>query len=77
MDLDKKIQAKLNHTFNNGIFFLLNAIPDACLYLDGPNCNYEKVMSIEKAHDIFSSFMQRDGKHRVFCGGIVTTDVQF
>ena len=70
MKLDKNIQGKLNHTFNTGIFLLMNAIPDICLYLDGPKCNYEKTMSIEKAHDMFSDIMQRDGYHRILCGGI-------
>jgi nitrogenase molybdenum-iron protein alpha/beta subunit len=66
----KKIQGKFNHTYLNGLYLVINAIPGAYLLMDSPPCGYDKVSSIEKTHDLFSDLFRENSKHRICCTDI-------
>ncbi|MFW6230609.1 MAG: nitrogenase component 1 [Nanoarchaeota archaeon] len=52
-----------NHTYLTGILLAVNAIKRSYLLIDGPDCTYKKIESIEKNHDFFTKLFRQDGKH--------------
>jgi nitrogenase molybdenum-iron protein alpha/beta subunit len=48
-----------------GVYLAVNAIPDAYLLADGPDCIYYKAHFIHGRHDWRSSLLQISGRHRV------------
>lgn len=54
-----------NHTYLTGIYLGINAIKDAFLLMDGPDCIYKKVELFEKNHDMFSNIFSEEGHHRI------------
>ncbi len=50
-----------------GYFLAVNAVSDACAVVDGPNCVMPKVDFIAGNHDLNSTLLSADGRHRVIC----------
>ncbi len=50
-------------TFFDGLFIATNAVPDACIVLDCPNCGCDKPGKTGVNHDLESSLLSRNG-HR-------------
>ena len=73
--IPKMIQRKLNHTYLNGVYLAINAIPDVYLLLDAPACGYNKLYFIHKTHDLFSDLVRRDSMHRICCTEVKTDDI--
>lgn len=48
-----------------GVYLAVNAVSDACLVVDGPNCALPKADLLAGSHDIFSTLFSPDGAHRV------------
>ncbi|MBN1899511.1 MAG: hypothetical protein JW827_12105 [Spirochaetes bacterium] len=65
----KIIQGKLNHSYLNGVYLALNAIPDAYLLLDGTICAFSGMFSVHKTHDLLSDLVRQNTKHKVCCTG--------
>lgn len=49
-----------------GVYLGINAICDAALLNDGPNCSIPKAEFIYGNHDINSTLFSKDGTHRIF-----------
>ena len=71
----RDIQRKLNYTFLNGVFLVINAIPDAYLLLDAPPCGYNKMYFVHKTHDLFSDLSRRNTTHRICCTEVRPDDI--
>ncbi|MFP4656650.1 MAG: nitrogenase component 1 [Candidatus Woesearchaeota archaeon] len=56
---------KRNHTFLTGMYMAVNAISDAFLIMDGPDCAYKKIELFEKNHDFMTKIFKRDGRHKI------------
>lgn len=63
------IQGKFNHTYLNGVYLAVNAVPDSYLLLDGMICGFSIMFFIHGTHDLFSDLFRQNAKHRVCCVG--------
>lgn len=50
-----------------GVYLAVNAVSDACVIVDGPNCVMPKADFIAGNHDLYSTLLSADGRHRVIC----------
>ena len=50
-----------------GIMLAVNAVADSCLVVDGLNCVLPQNDLIADNHDLFSTLLSEDGRHRVIC----------
>jgi nitrogenase molybdenum-iron protein alpha/beta subunit len=50
-----------------GVYLAVNAVKDACVIVDGPNCVMPKADYIAGNHDLYSTLLAADGRHRVLC----------
>jgi nitrogenase molybdenum-iron protein alpha/beta subunit len=48
-----------------GVYLAVNAIPDAFVLVDGPDCTLYKAHFIHGRHDLESTLLRQDGRHRV------------
>ncbi|TNF34359.1 MAG: hypothetical protein EP329_07355 [Deltaproteobacteria bacterium] len=60
-----KFTRRLSYPYLHGTYFGVNAIQDAYLLVDGPNCGFHKAEHVFGAHDWFSSLLDVSGFHRV------------
>jgi len=60
-----KFTRRLSYPYLHGTYFGVNAIADAYLLVDGPNCGFHKAEHVFGAHDWFSSLLDVSGFHRV------------
>jgi len=60
-----KFTRRLSYPYLHGTYFGVNAIKDAYLLVDGPNCGFHKAEHVFGAHDWFSSLLDVSGFHRV------------
>lgn len=69
---------RLNFPSLMGAYLVVNAIPDAYLLVDGPDCALYKTHFIHGRHDLNSTLLSIDGRHRVcftnVCAQSVTRD---
>ncbi len=56
-----------NLPYQLGVYLAVNAVADACLVVDGPNCVMPKVDFLAGNHDLYSTLLSADGRHRVLC----------
>lgn len=52
-------------TFLDGLYLAVNAVPDSCIVVDGPDGCYMKQEHIHVNHDLFSTLIHPLGLHRV------------
>lgn len=58
-----------------GVYLAVNAVPDAFVLVDGPDCSLDKAHFIHGRHDWESTLLSVDGPHRVaFTGASVRGD---
>ncbi|HNT96657.1 MAG TPA: nitrogenase component 1 [Elusimicrobiales bacterium] len=50
-----------------GVYLAVNAVPDAAVMVDGPSCVITKADYIAGNHDLHSTLLSCDGRHRVMC----------
>lgn len=62
---DKKLRKTFSMPYHIGVYLALNAVSDACLIVDGPNCSVPKAEFIYGNHDLFSTIFSPDGAHRL------------
>jgi nitrogenase molybdenum-iron protein alpha/beta subunit len=54
-----------NFPYLIGIYLAVNALPDAYLYVDGPDCAFYKAQFIFGKHDQNSTLVDSEGSHRI------------
>ncbi|MCX5791614.1 MAG: hypothetical protein NTY45_05255, partial [Elusimicrobia bacterium] len=62
-----KFSKSFNLPYQVGIYLAANAVSDSCLVMDGPNCVMPKLDFLAGNHDIYSTLLSADGRHRVIC----------
>jgi nitrogenase molybdenum-iron protein alpha/beta subunit len=65
--LDKAPGRTYNLPYLVGVYLAVNAVSDACVIVDGPNCVMPKADYIAGNHDLYSTLLAADGRHRVLC----------
>ncbi|MEK7384512.1 MAG: nitrogenase component 1 [Elusimicrobiota bacterium] len=65
-----KIGVRINIPFLQGAYLALNAVPDAFFLGDGPSCIFDKAAHIHGRHDLFSTLLSCDSRHRVQHPGV-------
>ncbi|MFA5096466.1 MAG: nitrogenase component 1 [Candidatus Omnitrophota bacterium] len=65
-----ELQGRFDHTYLDGIFLVVNAIPDAYLLLDAPQCGYDRACSLYATHDFFSDLIRNGSNHRICCTSV-------
>jgi len=63
----KKFQKTYNLPYLLGVYIAANAVPDAAVVVDGLNCVMPKVDFLAGNHDLYSTLLSSDGRHRVVC----------
>jgi len=58
-------QSRYFHSYHLGIYLAVNAIPDAFVAIDGPDCLNRKMEWVHVAHDMRSTLVDPCGEHRV------------
>ena len=56
---------RLTYTFTVGVYLAINAIRDAYLLVDSPDCANSKILFIQGNHDLFSDLTSIDSYHRI------------
>lgn len=56
---------RCNFPYLHGIYLAINAIRDAYLLVDGPNCAFFKAEHVFGSHDLVSTLLDSDGRHRI------------
>jgi len=64
---DKVFERTYQLPYLLGVFMAVNAVRDACLVVDSPNCAMAKADLIAGNHDLFSTLLSPSGRHRVAC----------
>ena len=60
---------RVNYPFFLGAYLAVNAIEDAYLLVDGPDCVFLKGMHIQGRHDLGSTLFDAEGNHRIVFTG--------
>jgi len=50
-----------------GVYLAANAVKDICVVVDGPDCVTQKADLIWGNHDLFSTLLSCEGRHRIIC----------
>ena len=50
-----------------GVYLAANAVKDVCVVVDGPDCVMQKADLIWGNHDLFSTLLSCEGRHRIIC----------
>src|SRR3989338_3208758 len=69
------LTSPLNFSGMMGVYLAVNAVPDAMVLVDGPDCNLYKAHWIQGRHDWNSKLLNINGKHRVCFSNICSTNV--
>lgn len=64
MNLDA-FTIRMNHPYMHGVYLALNAVADAYLLVDSPNCAFNLAENIMGNHDLRSTLLDAGGFHRV------------
>lgn len=62
---DADYSARVMHTYLVGVFLAVNAIRDAYLVVEGPDCVHMKTQFVQGSHDWLSTLTSVSGFHRV------------
>lgn len=62
---DPLFEGDLGLSYLTGVYLALNAVPDACLVVDGPNCAFFRTAQIQGNHDFLADLVSADGLHRI------------
>ena len=65
-----KVGVRVSIPYLQGAYLALNAIPDAYFLGDGPSCIFAKAEHIHGRHDLFSSLLSCDSRHRAQHTGV-------
>lgn len=63
--MSSDLETRCRYPYLTGVYLALNAIPDAFLVVDGPNCVFFRSAQIQGNHDWWSDLVRSDGLHRV------------
>ncbi|MEI7529610.1 MAG: nitrogenase component 1, partial [Elusimicrobiota bacterium] len=63
----EKFRKTYNLPYLLGVYLAANAVPDAAVMVDGLNCVMQKVDFLAGNHDLYSTLLSSDGRHRVVC----------
>lgn len=63
--MSSDLETRCRYPYLTGVYLALNAIPDAYLVVDGPNCVFFRSAQIQGNHDWWSDLVRSDGLHRV------------
>lgn len=63
--MTRKIGVRLNLPYLQGAYLALNAVRDVHFLGDGPSCIFSKAEQIHGRHDLFSTLLSCDSRHRV------------
>ncbi len=61
---------RINIPYLQGAYLAFNAVPDAYFLGDGPSCIFDKAEQIHGRHDLFSTLLSCDSRHRVQHTGV-------
>jgi nitrogenase molybdenum-iron protein alpha/beta subunit len=64
-----------NFPYLMGVYLAVNALPDAYLFVDGPDCSFYKAQFIHGKHDLNSSLISSDGDHRVRMSDVTVNQI--
>lgn len=56
-----------NLPYQLGIYLAVNAVSDSCVVVDGFDCVMPKIDFLAGNHDIYSTLLSPEGRHRVIC----------
>ena len=63
--LTDELGQRFDPPFLIGAYLAVNAVPDLCLLVDGPACVFAKAQRVHGQHDLGSTLLSADGRHRV------------
>ncbi len=66
-ELKRKFPKTYVLPYQLGVYLAVNAVSDACLVVDGPNCVLPKADLLAGNHDLNSTLLSPLGRHRVVC----------
>jgi nitrogenase molybdenum-iron protein alpha/beta subunit len=61
----KPYSFRANFSYLVGVYLATNALPEAVLYVDGPDCAFYKAQLIHGRHDLSSTLFDCTGRHRI------------
>lgn len=61
----ERYRQRRNHPYMHGVYMATNAVSDALLLVDGPNCSFFKTEHVFGAHDWRSTLLDVSGRQRV------------
>lgn len=64
-----------NFSYLIGAYLAVNALPDAYLYVDGPDCSFYKAQFIHGKHDLNSTLIDAGGNHRIRMSDVTVNQV--
>jgi nitrogenase molybdenum-iron protein alpha/beta subunit len=64
-----------NFSYLIGVYLAVNAVPDAYLYVDGPDCTFYKAQFIHGKHDLNSTLIDAAGNHRIRMSDVTVNQV--
>ncbi len=67
--MPEELGARFNQPYLIGVYLAINAIPDVSLLVDGPGCIFAKARRIHGTHDLGSTLLSCDGRHRIHYTG--------
>ena len=56
-----------NLPYQLGIYLAANAVQDVCVVVDGADCVMSKIDFVSGNHDLHSTLLSPEGRHRVIC----------
>lgn len=63
--MGRELSAPMNYPTLLGVYLAVNALKDAYVLVDGPDCAFYKAHFIHGRHDLNSTLLRIDGHHRV------------
>jgi nitrogenase molybdenum-iron protein alpha/beta subunit len=72
--VDFTIPYRFASPYLDGVYLVVNAVPDACLVYDAHDCGYYKAEKIAGTHDLFSELLRWDQSHRVMRTNVEMSD---
>ena len=64
-----------NFPYLIGVYLAVNALPDAYLYVDGPDCSFYKAQFIHGKHDLNSTLIDAAGNHRIRMSDVTVNQI--
>lgn len=64
-DFQRDFSPRMSYTYTIGLYLAVNAIRDAYLLIDSPDCANSKILYIQGNHDLGSTLSSVNGYHRI------------